>query len=126
MTSTEFDILARDYDRQTRHMSFAHMMRETPAYRKLIDAGSEVVPWIIEAFAWHIIESQAVNEDTCDYFSGTGLWGMSWVLILRDITGRDPIQPKTVCGGLMQSWDVNATCKAWIADYHARHAPEVK
>jgi hypothetical protein len=111
MTKEEFLKVATDYEDQTGFMSFQHMMRMTPGYKALMDAGRDVVvPWIIQGFENH-------KKKTILNLNEHSLWGMSWVLILIDITGESPIEPEPVAGGKMAAWNVSDTCNAWINWY---------
>jgi len=112
MTREEFIITAADYDSQTAVHSFAHMNRKTEAYKRLMSAGRVILPWIIEGLEAH--EKNYHSELALSY----DLWGMHWVVVLMDITGGyTPIEPVSVCGGKMQAWSVDDTCRAWIKWY---------
>jgi len=98
MTREEFLEISAEYDRQTMHHSFHGPMRKCSAYSQLTAGGMDSVRHIIDAF----------SQDP------PALWGMAWVLVLMDITGASPVQPKTVCGGKVSAWNVHDTCRAWV------------
>jgi len=94
MNQTEFNELAQKYDQQTRFMSFQHMMIETEGYKKLVEAGDEVVPFIIQLF----------KQKEC---------GVNWFIVLETITCQHPLQPESVAPGWV-GINVAATQLAWI------------
>ena len=122
MTQLEFETLAEEYERQTCFHSLPAPMRHTPAYAKMMEAGEQIIPWIIAGFQNHLREASQKGCNTGKYFPENVVphlrcWGMTWVLLLMDLTKHTPIQPKSVAGGHMVAWSVNDTCKAWIDWY---------
>ena len=109
MTKEEFYVVAEEYHGQVWMHSLPGPMRRAPAYQKLMDAGPVIIPWIIEGF------ENSLKKTMLDL--NFKLYGMTWVLILMDMTGETPIYPKPVCEGKLVAWNVDDTCKAWISWY---------
>ena len=121
MTEQEFDILADEYDEQTNFHSLANMMVRTPAFKRLIEAGEQIVPWIIEAFERYDAELRKRGEQ----FGPGWHWGMNWVLLLESITHERPLEPVVEDG--FAKWDVHATCRSWITWANKSHkVPEFR
>ena len=102
------------------------MMRNTPAYAELIEAGPQIIPYVVTGFKDYKSRRDKdsgilnrIRNFLLPRFISTEefhreIWGMHWVLILMDLTHFTPIQPQSVAGGHMQAWSVNETCEAWI------------
>ena len=127
MITSEFRRLACEYNQQTGIMSFMHMMRTTPGYKQLMDTGLEAVYHIIDGFreyaALHFTDRRkwwqkllSLPQTRISYDIHCKIWGMSWVLILMDLTHSTPILPDPVAVG-MDAWSVDDTCHAWIHWY---------
>ncbi|MCK9459526.1 MAG: hypothetical protein M0R80_07800 [Proteobacteria bacterium] len=81
-----------EYLDETVHMSFTHMMRKAPTYKKIIDLGESAVPAII-------------NEIRCAGGS-VALYALLW-----ELTGVRPNHPME--NGFVKI-DVKAEEKAWL------------
>lgn len=98
---TEFNQLADVWDRETGYYSFWRMMTRHAAYPKLLEFGTEAIPWLLE----RLLTDKSLR----------------WSSMLSKLTGEEPANvPESVPGGGFVAIDVTALGNAWL-DWGVSH-----